>query len=67
MDCAFGVISKKSLPNLGSSLMAQMIKNLPTNAGDPDSIPGSGTSPRGGNGNPFRYSCMGNPMDTGAL
>ena len=67
MDCAFGVISKKSSPNLGSSLMAQMIKNLPTNAGDPDSIPGSGTSPRGGNGNPFRYSCMGNPMDTGAL
>ena len=24
---------------------------------------GSGTSPRGGNGNPLQYSCLGNPMD----
>ena len=27
-----------------------MIKNLPANAGDTDSIPGSGRSPGGGNG-----------------
>ena len=27
------------------------------NAGDPDSIPGLGRSPREGNGNPLQYSC----------
>ena len=36
------------------------------NAGDPDSIPGSGKSPGEGNGNPLQYSCMENPMDRGA-
>ena len=30
-------------------------------AGDPDSIPGSGRSPREGNGNPLQYSCLGVP------
>ena len=29
-------------------------------------IPGLGRSPRGGNGNPPQYSCLGNPMDRGA-
>ena len=27
------------------------------------SIPGSGRSLGGGNGNPFQYSCLKNPMD----
>ena len=27
------------------------------------SIPGLGRFPGGGNGNPFQYSCLGNPMD----
>ena len=36
------------------------------NARDADSIPGSGRSPEGGNGNPLQYSCMENPMDRGA-
>ena len=31
--------------------------------GDMDSIPGSGRSPGGGNGNPLQYSCLENPMD----
>ena len=31
------------------------------------SIPGSGRSPREENGNPVQYSCLGNPMDRGAL
>ena len=31
------------------------------------SIPGSGRSLGGGNGNPFQYSCLKNPMDRGAL
>ena len=35
-------------------------------AGDSGSIPGLGRSPRGGNGNPLQYSCLGNPMDSGA-
>ena len=40
-----------------------MVKNLPANAGDVGSIPGSGRSPGEGNENPLRYSCLGNPMD----
>ena len=36
------------------------------NAGDLGSIPGSGRSPGGGNGNPLQSSCLGNPMDRGA-
>ena len=43
-----------------------MVKNLPANAGDPGSIPGSGRSPGGGNGNPLQHSCLENPMDRGA-
>ena len=35
-------------------------------AGDTGSIPGSGRSPGGGNGYPFQYSCLENPMDRGA-
>ena len=40
-------------------------KNLLANAGGVSSIPGSGRSPREGNGNPLQYSCLGNPMDRG--
>ena len=36
------------------------------NAGDPSSIPGSGRSPGGGNGNPLQHSCLKNPMNRGA-
>ena len=43
-----------------------MVKNLPANAGDSGSIPGSGRSPGEGNGNPLQYTCLGNPMDRGA-
>ena len=43
-----------------------MVRNLPANAGDPDSITGSGRSPGGGNGNPLQTSCLENPMDRGA-
>ena len=34
--------------------------------GDPGSIPGWGSSPGGGHGNPLQYSCLENPMDRGA-
>ena len=41
-------------------------KESACNAGDPDSISGSGRSPGEGNGNPLQYSCLENPMDGGA-
>ena len=31
-----------------------------------DLIPGLRKSPKEGNGNPFQYLCLGNPMDRGA-
>ena len=31
--------------------------------GDVVLVPGSGSSPGGGNGNPLQCSCLGNPMD----
>ena len=46
--------------------MALVVRNLPANAGDirdEGSTPGSGRPPRGGNGNPFQYSCLEHPMD----
>ena len=46
--------------------MAQMVKNLPANTGDPGSVPQLGRSPGEGNGYPLQYSCLENPMDGGA-
>ena len=43
-----------------------MVKNPPARTGDSSSIPGLGRSPGEGSGNPFQYSCLGNPMDGGA-
>ena len=43
-----------------------VVKNLPVNAGDEVSISGSGRSPGEGNGHTLQYSCLGNPMDSGA-
>ena len=40
-----------------------MVKNLPANAGDVGSIPGSGISPGGGNDYPVQYPRLRNPMD----
>ena len=43
-----------------------MVKNSPANAGDirdVGSIPESEISPGEGNGNPFQYSCLANPVD----
>ena len=55
------VITKLGFPG-GSA-----VKNSPASVTDPGSIPGSGRCPGGGHGNLFRYSCLGNPMDQGAL
>ena len=46
-----------------------VVKNLPANAGDEresGSIPGLGSSPEGGNGNPLQYSWLENLMDRGS-
>jgi len=43
-----------------------MVKNPPANARDSGLILGSGRFCRVGNGNPLQYSCLGNPMDSGA-
>ena len=46
-----------------------MVKNPPAKAGDRGdvgSIPGSGRSTGGGNGNPLEYSCLDNSMVRGA-
>ena len=40
-----------------------VLKKPPVNAGDASSMPESERSPREGNGNPFQYSCPGNPMN----
>ena len=42
------------------------VKASACNAGDMGSIPRLGRSPGEGNGNPLQYSCLKNPMDTGA-
>ena len=41
-------------------------KESTCNAGDLGLMPGLGRSPGGGHGNPLLYSCLGNPMDSGA-
>ena len=46
-----------------------VVKNLSASAGDVrdiGSIPGSGRFPGGGHGNLLQYSCLENPMDSGA-
>ena len=49
----------------GPSQVVLVVKNLPANAGDLGSIPGSGRFPGEMNGNPLQYSCLENPMDRG--
>ena len=40
-----------------------VVKSPAANAGDVESIPGSGRSPGEGHGNPLQDSCPKNPMD----
>ena len=53
MDFPNGSVGKESACNAGDT-------------GDASSIPGSGTSPGGGNGNTLQYSYLKNPKDRGA-
>ena len=41
-------------------------KGFACNVGDPGLIPGLGRSPGEGNDYPLQYSCLENPMDSGA-
>ena len=58
---AFGLSS----PVVSRFPRGSVVKNLPADARDMGSIPGSGRSPEEGNGNPLQYSCLENPMDRG--
>ena len=51
---------------IGTSQMVLVIKSMPANAGDLDSIPGSERSPGEGHGKPLQYSYLEYPMDKGA-
>ena len=56
-------------PIPGASQVAQLVKNMPANAGDGRDAglnPGSGRSPGVENGNPLQYFCLENSMDRGA-
>ena len=48
------------------AMVVPVVKNPPASAGDMGSIPGSGRSPREGNGNPLQYSCLEIFLDRGA-
>ena len=53
----------------GAPQVVLVVKNPPANAGgirEVGSVPGWGRSPGGGNGNSLQYSCLENPMDSGA-
>ena len=46
-----------------------VVKNLPASAGDlrdNSLMPGSGSTPKWGNGSALKYFCLENPMDGGA-
>ena len=56
----FQALGKDGFPSGSDS------KESACNAGNPGSIPGSGRSPREGNGNPLQYSCLENSVGKGA-
>ena len=61
-----GWLTRKSSLIARVSRVVLAVKDPPASAGDLwdiGSIPGSGRSPGGGNGNPLQYSCLENPMD----
>ena len=52
-----------------ASQVVLVVKNQPANEGDvkdAGSIPGLGSSPGRGHGDPLQRSCLENPMDRGA-
>ena len=64
-------ISRHLVLSPRTSQVALVVKNLPADARagdirDAGSVPVWGRPPGEGNGNPLRYSCLGNPTDRGA-
>ena len=57
--------SQTQLSDFTSTFSGSHSKESTSNVGDLGSIPGLGRSPREGNGNPLRYSCLENPMERG--
>ena len=70
--CSYLLPDQKCLHLLTVSILLDLLpgwlssKESAYNVGDSGSIPEWGRSPGGGNGNPFQYSCLENPMDRGA-
>ena len=74
--CVLCVNKKKTIALMGNGILFGIhVPDFPGgsdgkasvyNAEDSGSIPGSGRSAGGGNGNPLQYSCLENPMDRGA-
>ena len=58
-------MNQETTEMFSDQLDGTVVKNPLANAGDAGSIPGSGISPGGGNGNSFQYSCQGSPMERG--
>ena len=61
--------TRNSAEHQTASQVVLVVKSPPANAGgkgDTSSMPGSGRSPRRGNGNPLQDSCLENPTDRGA-
>ena len=56
------ITKKKKKKKRGFSGVS-VVKNLPANAEDANSLLGWGRSPGEGNGNLLQYSCLGNPMN----
>ena len=55
-----------SLVVLGHLRLRNVVNYLLASSGDAGSIPGLGWSPGEENGNPLKYSCLGNPTDRAA-
>ena len=66
MNIAVLNIAVPSLVTIDRASKVASGEESPCNAGDAGSIPGSGRSPGGGNGNPLQYSCLENSTDRGA-
>ena len=60
------LVSRVTQKPFRTSLVAQMVKNPPANAGDSGWTPELGRSPGEGNGYPLQYTCLENPKDRGA-
>ena len=64
--CKSLIFQGSIIHNIWGFTGGSVVKESACDAGDPGSIPGSGRCLGEGNGNPLRYSCLGNAMDRGA-